>query len=136
MRLRSTHRRSRCDGLNFLIGMAAVELRQPLAVAAALDPGLHQALRVAVHFRARDAPQEQYDIIVRGKLGPDAAIGRPLLRRIASADVGDHVERLVETWIRDRTDGEGLPEFYRRLPDEAIVAIAGGAPIPEPRPVA
>ena len=68
-----------------------------------------------------------YDIIVRGKLGPDAAIGRPLLRRVASADVNGQVERLVETWLREReTEQEGLPEFYRRQPDERILAIAAG----------
>jgi sulfite reductase (ferredoxin) len=67
-----------------------------------------------------------YDIIVRGKLGPGAEIGRPLLRRVPSERVNEYVERLVETWIEERREGEGLPEFYRRQPDEAVVAIAGG----------
>ncbi len=68
-----------------------------------------------------------YDIILRGKLGPGAQIGRPLLRRVPSAEVNAQVERLVETWIRERESGEGLPEFYRRLPDERILQIAAGA---------
>jgi len=67
-----------------------------------------------------------YDIIVRGKLGPGAEIGRPLLRRVPSDAINAHVERLVEAWIGGRTEGEGLPEFYRRLPDEQILAIAAG----------
>jgi sulfite reductase (ferredoxin) len=67
-----------------------------------------------------------YDIILRGKLGPGAEIGRPLLRRIPSVDVNPTVERLVEAWIEGRDEGEGLPEFFRRLPDEQILAIAAG----------
>jgi sulfite reductase (ferredoxin) len=69
-----------------------------------------------------------YDIIVRGKLGPEAQIGRPLLRRVAHDQVNDQTIRLVEAWVRDRQEGEGLPEFFRRLPDEEIQAIALGAP--------
>lgn len=68
-----------------------------------------------------------YDIIVRGKLGPGAEIGRPLLRRIASAEVNGCVERLIGAWIERREETEGLPEFLRRLPDEEIQQIAAGA---------
>jgi sulfite reductase (ferredoxin) len=71
-----------------------------------------------------------YDIIVRGKLGPGAEIGRPLLRRIASDQVNDHVTRLVEAWIERREEGQGLPEFFRALPDEEIQAIAAGPAVP------
>lgn len=69
-----------------------------------------------------------YDIIVRGKLGPDAGIGRPLLRRVASEHVNAQAQRLVGAWIEQRAEGEGLPEFFRRLPDEEILAIAAGEP--------
>ncbi len=68
-----------------------------------------------------------YDIILRGKLGPGAEIGRPLLRRVAADQVNGYVERLVGAWIDGRTDGEGLPEFYRRTPDEQIQAIVADA---------
>ena len=67
-----------------------------------------------------------YDIIVRGKLGPEAAIGRPVLRRVASAEVNGQALRLVEAWVEGRADGEGLPEFYRAKTDEEIIAIAQG----------
>jgi sulfite reductase beta subunit-like hemoprotein len=67
-----------------------------------------------------------YDIIVRGKLGPGAGIGRPLLRRVPSAEVNAQVERLVGAWIERREEGEDLPTFFRRLPDEEILAIAAG----------
>ncbi len=69
-----------------------------------------------------------YDIIVRGKLGPEAAIGRPLLRRVAAGDVNAQVVRLVETWLEERSDGEGLPEFLRRQEDARILQIAQGDP--------
>jgi ferredoxin-nitrite reductase len=71
-----------------------------------------------------------YDIIVRGKLGPDAQIGQPVkvLRRIASEQVYGYVERLVQAWIEDREHGEGLPEFYRRKTDEEIGTIVGVEP--------
>lgn len=71
-----------------------------------------------------------YDIIVRGKLGPEAAIGRPLLRRVPHDQVNAQVERLVGAWIESRQEGEGLPEFFRRLPDEEILGIASGEPVP------
>jgi ferredoxin-nitrite reductase len=67
-----------------------------------------------------------YDIIVRGKLGPEAAIGRPLLRRVPSEEVNNQVERLVGAWIEQRQEGEELPAFFRRLADEEILAIAAG----------
>ena len=65
-----------------------------------------------------------YDIILRGKLGADAGIGRPLLRRVPSDHVNGAVERLVERWIEERGEGEGLPEYYRRQTDEEILAVA------------
>ncbi|MFN3652290.1 MAG: nitrite/sulfite reductase [Armatimonadota bacterium] len=69
-----------------------------------------------------------YDIIVRGKLGPGAEIGRPLLRRVPSALVNGYVERLIGAWVDRREEAEGLPEFLRRLPDEEILSIAAGEP--------
>ncbi len=40
-------------------------------------------------------PLEAFDIILRGGLGKDAAIGKPILRRVPSALVEDYVSRLV-----------------------------------------
>ena len=73
---------------------------------------------------------QAYDIILRGGLGVDAQIGRPLLRRVPSAEVIGHVERLVEAYLNECGPGpEGTPpmqEFYRRHSDEELVAIATG----------
>lgn len=66
-----------------------------------------------------------YDVIVRGKLGPEAAIGRPVLRRVPAAEVNGCVEGLIGGWLGDRGEGEGLPEYLRRLDDDQILALAG-----------
>jgi len=67
-----------------------------------------------------------YDIILRGSLGPGAAIGRLLLRRIPSQQVNETVKRLIEAWLREAEPGETLPAYYRRRPDDAILALAAG----------
>src|SRR5918912_1122468 len=51
---------------------------------------------------ARDeegARKQAYDIFLRGGLGPGAAIGRPLFRRILTEDLDAAVEGLVQGWI-------------------------------------
>jgi ferredoxin-nitrite reductase len=67
-----------------------------------------------------------YDVIVRGGLGAEAQIGRPLLRRIPEPDVCDVVERLIAAWLETRQEGESIQRFFRRLSDEEIVAIGTG----------
>lgn len=69
---------------------------------------------------------QAYDIILRGGLGVDAQIGRPLLRRVPSAEVIGHVERLVEAYLNECSE-QPMQEFYRRHSDEELVAIATGA---------
>ncbi|CAF0696322.1 nitrite/sulfite reductase [Candidatus Methylacidithermus pantelleriae] len=69
---------------------------------------------------------QAYDVIVRGGLGREAGIGKPILRRVPTQEVNQVVERLVGAWIARRTDGESLPGFFRRLSDEEIQAIAAG----------
>jgi ferredoxin-nitrite reductase len=69
---------------------------------------------------------QAYDIILRGGLGQDAQIGRPLLRRVPSAEVEGCVERLLQAYLNELPGGEPLQEFYRRHTDEELVAIARG----------
>jgi ferredoxin-nitrite reductase len=77
--------------------------------------------------RATDGGKIQaYDIILRGGLGRDAEIGRPLLRRVPSEEVTACVERLVAAYLDERRGGEPLQAFYRRHSDEELVAIATG----------
>ena len=71
-------------------------------------------------------PLEAFDIILRGGLGRDAAIGKPLLRRIASANVEDYVSRLFAGYLARRTDGESFTRFCVRTTDADLTAIAQG----------
>ena len=72
--------------------------------------------------------QQAYDIFLRGGLGPDAAIGKPLFRRVPTAELTDAVGGLVEGWIRQREGEEAFSSFARRLDDEELGALAGLEP--------
>jgi sulfite reductase beta subunit-like hemoprotein len=77
-------------------------------------------------------PLEAFDIILRGGLGRDAAIGKPLLRRVPSAQVEDQVERLFAGYLERRQPDESFSRFCVRTPDAELIAIAqGGAPAQE-----
>jgi ferredoxin-nitrite reductase len=69
---------------------------------------------------------EAYEIYLRGGLGEDATIGRPVLRRVPAGEAVTVVERLVEGWIERRQDGETFQQFTRRASDEELTGLAGG----------
>lgn len=71
-------------------------------------------------------PLEAFDIILRGGLGRDAAIGKPLLRRVPSAKVEDYVARLFSGYLSRRAEGETFSRFCVRTTDEELIAIASG----------
>ncbi len=71
-------------------------------------------------------PLEAFDIILRGGLGKDAAIGKPLLRRIPSNLVADYVSRLFAGYLARRADGETFSRFCLRTADNDLLAIAQG----------
>ncbi|MGH7880042.1 MAG: nitrite/sulfite reductase, partial [Candidatus Binataceae bacterium] len=68
-------------------------------------------------------PLEAFDVILRGGLGRDAAIGRPLLRRVPSAKVEETVARLFAGYLEERLPGESFTQFCVRTPDAALVTI-------------
>jgi sulfite reductase (ferredoxin) len=72
-------------------------------------------------------PIEAFDIILRGGLGRDAAIGKPLLRRVPSPLVEDHVARLFEGYLGRKLPEESFSKFCVRLPDADLIAIAQGS---------
>jgi sulfite reductase beta subunit-like hemoprotein len=72
-------------------------------------------------------PLEAFDVILRGGLGRDAAIGKPLLRRVPSAMVEDTVSHLVGGYLTGREPGESFAKFCNRTPDEALIAMGRGA---------
>jgi ferredoxin-nitrite reductase len=71
-------------------------------------------------------PLEAFDIILRGGLGRDAAIGKPLLRRVRSELVEDYVARLFAGYLQRRAGGESFTRFCARMPDAELVSIAQG----------
>jgi ferredoxin-nitrite reductase len=64
-----------------------------------------------------------YDLFLRGGLARDAAIGRPVLKRVAATEVHLVIERLVRAWIQERQENESIQRFFTRLADDEIVAI-------------
>jgi ferredoxin-nitrite reductase len=80
---------------------------------------------------ARDeegARRQAYDIFVRGGLGRDAEIGRPLFRRVPTAELDEAVVGLVQGWLDGRLRGESFTAFSRRLDDDALGRLAGLEP--------
>jgi sulfite reductase (ferredoxin) len=65
-----------------------------------------------------------YDIFVRGSLGPDPAIARPVFRRVPSDALEAAVEGLIRGWLEGRGDGESFTDYQRRLSDEELGAHA------------
>jgi ferredoxin-nitrite reductase len=73
---------------------------------------------------ANGEPLEAFDVILRGGLGRDAAIGKPILRRVPSAQVEDTVARLFGAYLERRGTDESFSAFCRRLSDSELVALA------------
>jgi ferredoxin-nitrite reductase len=69
--------------------------------------------------------RQAYEIYVRGALGAEAAIGRPLFRRVPSEDLDDVVGGLVGGWLERRRPNEAFPTFATRSSDEELAALAG-----------
>ena len=72
--------------------------------------------------------RQAYDIFVRGGLGVDAAIGRPLFRRIPTEELDQAVAGLVDGWLEGRRPAESFAAFATRLSDDELGALAGVEP--------
>jgi ferredoxin-nitrite reductase len=72
--------------------------------------------------------RQAYDIFLRGGLGPDAAIGRSLFRRVPTDELDTAVEGLIAGWIAGRGPGESFGAFARRSSDEELGLLAGLEP--------
>jgi sulfite reductase beta subunit-like hemoprotein len=71
-------------------------------------------------------PLEAFDIILRGGLGRDAAIGKPLLRRVLAERVEDYVSRLFAGYLEKRLPDESFSKFCVRTSDGDLISIAEG----------
>jgi sulfite reductase beta subunit-like hemoprotein len=77
---------------------------------------------------AEGARRQAYDIFVRGGLGLDAAIGKPLFRRVPTEELDGAVEGLVGGWVDGRREGESFAAFATRLSDDELGVLAGLEP--------
>ena len=62
--------------------------------------------------------RQAYDIFVRGSLGPEPEVGRPLFRRVPTDELDTAVAGLVAGWLDRRSPGEGFVSFARRASKE------------------
>lgn len=67
---------------------------------------------------------EAYEIYLRGTLGEDAAIGRPIIRRVPHDQAKYFVERLVRAYLSERLPEETFKDFADRQTDEHLIAAA------------
>jgi ferredoxin-nitrite reductase len=68
---------------------------------------------------------QAYEIYLRGSLGREVAIGRPLFRRVPTYELDATVEGLVSGWLEQRYDGETFPAFASRMSDDELASLAG-----------
>ena len=57
--------------------------------------------------------RQAYDLLLRGGLGPDAAIARPVFRRVPAEELADTVTGLLDGWLQQREDRRELPCVLR-----------------------
>jgi sulfite reductase beta subunit-like hemoprotein len=72
--------------------------------------------------------RQAYDVYLRGGLGPQAAIARPVFRRVPTEELEETVDRLVASWLSMRTEGEDFRAFSDRMSDEELGNLAGREP--------
>jgi ferredoxin-nitrite reductase len=72
---------------------------------------------------------EAYEIYLRGSLGDDAAIGRPIVRRVPAPQAKFHVERLIRAYLAEHEPGERFKQYADRKSDEELIAIASARPL-------
>lgn len=78
-----------------------------------------------------DTRTEAYDLSIGGGLGARTAVGRRLLRRVPSDEVGGVLERLVGAWLTAREARPGgaayrLGDYCAERSDDELVAVALG----------
>ena len=72
--------------------------------------------------------RQAYDIFLRGGLGPQAAIARPVFRRVPTEELDATVDRLIAGWLAARGPGEDFRDFCDRVSDEELGILAGREP--------
>ncbi|HET7558574.1 MAG TPA: nitrite/sulfite reductase [Limnochordia bacterium] len=73
-----------------------------------------------------DGKVPAYDILLRGALGPGAAIAKAVGRRVPSDDLDLHVERLIAAYLDWRKAEESIQSFFAERSDDELKAIMQG----------
>ena len=71
---------------------------------------------------------QAYDVLLRGALGPVAAIGRPVFRRVPTEELDETVERLIVAWLEGRSGDESFRSFCDRMTDDELGVLIGREP--------
>ena len=69
--------------------------------------------------------RQAYDVLLRGALGPVAAIGRPVFRRVPTEELNETVERLIVAWLDNRGPTETFRAYCDRTSDDELGALIG-----------
>jgi len=70
-----------------------------------------------------------YEMYLRGSLGEDSTIGRPIVRRVPHDQARFYAERLVASYLKERLPEESFKHFADRKSDEELIAIATDRPL-------
>ncbi len=72
--------------------------------------------------------RQAYDVFLRGGLGPDAAIARPVFRRVPTEELDAAVAGLVGGWLEARRPDESFRSFCDRSTNDELGGLAGLEP--------
>ncbi len=76
--------------------------------------------------------RQGFDVFLRGGQGNEAAIGRPVLKRVPADQIHLALERLVGAYLEHRNVGERLQQWLARSDDADLIALAALPEIPAP----
>ncbi len=71
---------------------------------------------------------QAYDVLLRGALGPNAAIGRPVFRRVPTEELDEMVAGLIVGWLDRRRGSESFRSFCDRHTDDELGVLIGREP--------
>ncbi|HRC84344.1 MAG TPA: nitrite/sulfite reductase [Thermoanaerobaculia bacterium] len=66
-----------------------------------------------------------YDLFLRGGLGANAAIGRPVFRRVSAEEVHQVIEKLLAGYFDRRQGEESVQQFFQRMSDQDLLSLGG-----------
>ncbi len=68
--------------------------------------------------------RQGFDVFLRGGQGKEAAIGRPVLKRVPADRIHLVLERLVGAYLENRTSGERLQQWLARSDDADLIDLS------------